>query len=131
MLWEDVREWFDAEDAPLHDGCVAGAGAWQAVAGLARARGWRVEEDECTLHVWPGEGFLVNFFDGGDDVLFDIHVGELQGQERLDLLGAFMRELGQAFGRVVALTFEACDPLEMPYLHYDPVVDGFVLDLEV
>ncbi|GAA3663901.1 hypothetical protein GCM10022267_57620 [Lentzea roselyniae] len=133
LRWSDVREWFDPDDAPLHDGCVAGVGAeaWAAVVGLVREKGWRREEDEVRFSVWPAEGFLVNFFEADDDVvLFDIDVRELQGQERLDLLGAFLRELGQAFGRPVALTFEGFDPSEMPYLHYDPVADGFVLDRE-
>ncbi|MEV6714371.1 hypothetical protein AB0M48_20310 [Lentzea sp. NPDC051208] len=100
-----------------------------AVADLVAARGRRSELDRATLHVWPDEGFLVNFFEAGEDeVLFDVDVRELQGQERLDLLGVFLRELGLAFGRPVALTFEGCDPSEVPYLHYDPVADGFVLD---
>ncbi|MFS8103657.1 hypothetical protein LFM09_41690 [Lentzea alba] len=135
LRWADVRGWFDPQDAPLHDGCVAGVGpeAWEAVAEFVRARGWRFKEPEsegATFSVWPAEGFLVNFFDAGGDVLFDIDVRELQGQERLDLLGAFLRALGRRFGLPVALTFEACDPSEMPYLHYDPVADGFVLDRE-
>ncbi|MDX8056024.1 hypothetical protein SK571_42165 [Lentzea sp. BCCO 10_0798] len=133
LWWSDVREWFAPEDGPLHDGCVAGVGpgAWLAVADLAAVRGWWSELDEGTLRVWPGEGFLVNFFEAvEDEVLFDVDVRELQGQERLDLLGAFLRELGLAFGRPVALAFEGCDPSEEPYLHYDPVADGFVLDRE-
>jgi hypothetical protein len=38
--------------------------------------------------------------------------------------------VGRAFGRRVALAFEGVDPAARPYLHYDPVVDGFVLDRE-
>ncbi|MGI5504410.1 hypothetical protein [Lentzea sp. CA-135723] len=99
--WSDVREWFDPDDGVLHDGCVVGSvsGAWAAVAGLVRARGWRSAGPEpcvATLQVWPADGFLVNFFESaGDEVLFDV---------------------------------EGLDPSEEPYLHYDPVVDGFVLD---
>lgn len=133
LRWSDVREWFAPEDGPLHDGCVGGVGpgSWQAVAELVRARGWPSEERDATLSVWPAEGFLVNFFEAYDeDVLFDVDVRELQGQERLDLLAAFLRELGRAFRRPVALTFEGCDPGKVPYLHYEPEVDGFVLDRE-
>jgi hypothetical protein len=138
LVWADVREWFDPEvpgnDMPLHDACVLGVvpDAWRAVADLVSVQGWRSELDESTLHVWPAEGFLVNFFDlGRDEVAFDIDTRELQGQQRVDLLAAFMRELGQAFRLPVALTSEGSDPREGAYLHYDPVVDGFVLDREL
>ncbi|MEV6244351.1 hypothetical protein [Lentzea sp. NPDC051838] len=134
LRWDDVREWFDPVDGCLHDGCVdrVGPGAWLAVVALVREKGWPFEERELSLAVWPAEGFQVNFFEsaGDYDVLFDIHVGELQGQGRLDLLSAFLRGLGREFGRPVALAFEGCDPSEVPYLHYDPVVDGFVFDRE-
>ena len=91
LRWSDVREWFDPEDAPLHDGCVVGVvpGAWRAVGEFVRARGWPIKETEGL------------FFEADEEVVFD---GE------------------------VALTFEGCDPTKMPYLHYDPVTDGFVLD---
>ncbi|MFD4676709.1 hypothetical protein ACFWNN_43805 [Lentzea sp. NPDC058450] len=130
LRWSDVGEWFDPDDGALHDGCVVGAvpGAWRAVADLVTARGWSVQRGELSMLVSPAEGFFVNFFEVGDEVVFDVHVGELQGQERLDLLSAFLRELGQAFGKPVALTFEGLDPAEEPYLHFDPAIDGFVLD---
>ena len=130
LRWSDVGEWFGPDDGALHDGCVVGVvpDAWQAVAGLVEARAWAARKGEGSLLVTVAEGFLVNFFEVHDEVVFDVHVGELQGQERLDLLSAFLRDLGQVWGKPVALTFEGLDPAKDPYLHYDPAVDGFVLD---
>ncbi|MET8756805.1 hypothetical protein [Lentzea sp. NPDC004782] len=134
LWWSDVREWFDPSDAYLHDGCVVGAGRGgrAAVDGLVQARGWRSEVlMGGTLAVWPAEGFQVNFLlVEGEDLDFDIDVRELQGQDRVDLLGAFLRAVGQAFGRPVALAFEGLDPRNVPYLHYDSKADDFVLDRE-
>ncbi|HEX8866337.1 MAG TPA: hypothetical protein VF821_11835 [Lentzea sp.] len=46
-----------------------------------RCRGWRSEAAVSTLHVWPADGFLVNFFDWvGDEVCFDVDTRELQGR---------------------------------------------------
>lgn len=134
LRWNDAREWMDPEmgnDMPLHDGCVVGVvpGAWRAVAGLVRAQGWRFQElepDGGTFHVWPAEGFMVNFFDVDDEVVFDIDTRELQGQERVDLLAAFLRDLGRAFGLPVALALEGLDPLKKAYLQYEPAGDEFV-----
>ncbi|GLY52211.1 hypothetical protein [Lentzea sp. NBRC 102530] len=130
LRWSDVSEWLDPDHGALHDGCVIGVvpGAWQAVADLVKARAWSAREGEGTLLVSPAEGFFVNFFEVPDEVVFDVHVGELQGQQRLDLLSAFLRELGQVWAKPVALAFEGLDPAQEPYLHYDPVADGFVLD---
>lgn len=84
-----------------------------------------------TLAVWPVEGFQVNFLLAeGEDLDFDIDVRELQGQDRVDLLGVFLRAVGQAFGLPVALTFEGHDPRKVSYLHYDPKADDFVLERE-
>ena len=44
-------------------------------------------------------------------------------------VGRIKPDRGQVvFDGEVAMTFEGCDPTKMPYLHYDPVTDGFVLD---
>ncbi|WP_394615325.1 hypothetical protein JNUCC0626_36845 [Lentzea sp. JNUCC 0626] len=130
LRWSDVSEWFDPDDGALHDGCVVGVvpDAWRAVADFVTGSAWSARKGEGSLLVSPAEGFFVNFFEVPDEVVFDVHVGELQGQERLDLLSAFLREVGQAWGKPVALTFEGLDPAKEPYLHYDPVADGFVLD---
>ncbi|MET9228355.1 hypothetical protein [Lentzea sp. NPDC003310] len=135
LRWDDVRGWMDpalGNDMPLHDGCVLGEvrEAWRAIAELARARGWRTlgpESDGATYHVWPAEGFMVNFFECHDEVVFDVDTRELQGQERLDLLAAFMRELGLEFGLSVALALEGLDPSQNAYLRYEPTSDEFVV----
>lgn len=131
LRWSDVGGWYDPPDAPLHDGCVVGAGGQRAVVELVRRQGWRSEElASGTLAVWPADGFQVNFFDcGGEDVDFDIDVRELRGQERLDLLSAFLRVMGQAFRAPVAMRGEGDDP-GFSLFHYDPETDEFVLDAE-
>ena len=68
---------------------------------------------------------MVNFFDA-DEAVFDIDTRELQGQERVDLLAAFLADLGRAFGFPVALAVEGLDPLKKAYLRYEPADDEFV-----
>lgn len=151
LLWDDVREWFDPEcNGVLPDVHVSGATVedWQAVVDLVRSKGWAFEyavdgretrlptsvvdmlslgdRAGVTLKVWPASGVLAVFRPYCvEQIDFDVDLRELQGQQRLDVLCAFLRAIGRRLGKAVVMTPEGA--AEVPALGYDREVDRVVL----
>src|SRR5215467_646964 len=129
LLWDDVKDWFDPEThGTLPNVCVPQTGVpdWQATVDLVRSRWWAYDyaEDSTVvripgrvetmfargatvsvrLTVWPTRGMAVNFFPyGPDEVRCDVDIREIQTQERLDALCAFLRAVGRRLGRPVLM----------------------------
>ncbi|MFD6432630.1 hypothetical protein [Streptomyces venezuelae] len=101
---------------------------WQAVLDLVAEKGWkhqyfegervlpvpraeavlsRAADAECPdLRVWPTAGVLAIFsFHADVEVDFDIDIDlrKLQGQDRLDVLCGFLREIGRRLGKPVLM----------------------------
>ncbi|WP_394297859.1 hypothetical protein [Streptomyces globisporus] len=133
-------------------GCAgSGAGQHGGAADLLWEKGWKCQysegeavlpvpraEDvlsrpmdaECpSLRVWPTADVLAIFRFLDDQVVdFDVDLRELQGQERLDVLCGFLREIGRRLGKPVLMEAEgACGH---PILGFDVEVDRVVLLLE-
>jgi hypothetical protein len=151
VRWDDVRAWFDPEaNGYLPDVCVRGTtiADWQDLLALIRAQGWAVEYSEdgrilrlpdraedlldrhdgahVLLKVWPAPEVAVHFFPyAAEQIDGDVDLRELQGQERLDLLCGFLRDVGRALGKPVWMTSEA-SPGE-PLLAYRVEADQVVL----
>jgi len=154
LLWDDVSSFFDPDamgslpDVRVPDVSVEG---WQAVLDLVAEKGWKCEYlegatvlavpraeavlsrpvgAECpTLRVWPTAGVLAVFRFLNDEVVdFDVDLRELQGQERLDVLCGFLREIGRRLGRPVLMDGEgSCG---RPILGFDVESDRVVLLME-
>jgi len=154
LLWDDVSSFFDPDameslpDVRVPDVSVEG---WQAVLDLVAEKGWKCEYlegatvlavpraeavlsrpvgAECpTLRVWPTADVLAVFRFLDDEVVdFDVDLRELQGQERLDVLCGFLREIGRRLGRPVLMDGEgACG---RPILGFDVESDRVVLLME-
>ncbi|MFD0375712.1 hypothetical protein [Streptomyces sp. NPDC127112] len=127
LLWDDVSCFFDPDlMGALPDVRVPGCSVedWQAVLDLVEERGWKCQysegevvlavpraeavlsrpaDAECpTLRVWPTDGVLAIFrFVEAEVIDFDVDLRELQGQERLDVLCGFFREIGRRLGKPV------------------------------
>jgi hypothetical protein len=151
VRWDDVREWFDPEaNGALPDVCVRGTtiADWQGLIDLIRAQGWAVEyaedgrilrlpdraEDLLDRHegahvvvkVWPAPEVQVNFFPyAAEQIDGDVDVRELEGQERLDILCGFLRDVGRALGKPVWMTPEGSP--DEPLLAYRVEADQVVL----
>ncbi|MEU6865841.1 hypothetical protein ABZ924_21715 [Streptomyces sp. NPDC046876] len=151
LLWDDVSCFFDPDlmgslpdvrvpDASMQD--------WQAVLDLVEARGWKCQYSEgetvlpvpraesvlsrpadaegADLRVWPVADVLAIFRFHDDEVIdFDVDLRELQGQERLDVLCSFMREVGRCLGKPVLMDPEG--DYGHPVLGFDVEADRVVL----
>jgi hypothetical protein len=145
LRWDDVKDWFDpiengsAPDLLVADTTVAD---WEALLTLARSRGWRIafsygegevplpkspdglfESDpqgrQRYLQIWPDPRIEIIFRPWSpDEIVGDVSLVELQGQERLHVLCEVLRTLGTALGRPVALHAEGGDS-HPPILKYD------------
>lgn len=84
-----------------NEGCLGrGAGQHGGVAAGAAAR----------RRVWPTADVLAIFRFLDDEVVdFDTDLRELQGQERLDVLCGFLREIGWWLGKPVLMGAEGAD----------------------
>jgi hypothetical protein len=142
VRWEDVQEWFDLEEnGSLPDVQVPNTtiADWQALIDLIRAKGWGVEYSEdgrivrlpdrvedmldrpnqtgVELKVWPIPEILVIFRPYGvEQIDGDVDLQELQGQGRLDILCAFLRDIGSTLGKPVLLTPEGAP--DQPVMGY-------------
>lgn len=81
------------------------------------ARGTGAETAE--LRVWPVPGVLAIFrFWSETEISFDVDLRELQGQQGVDVLCAFLRAIGSRLGKPVLMTPEGGSQ-EHPVLGYD------------
>jgi hypothetical protein len=87
----------------------------------------RPTDAECPeLRVWPTADVLAIFrFLADDEVDFDLDLRELQGQDRLDVLCAFLREIGRRLGKPVLMDPEG--EYGRPVLGFDVEADRVVL----
>lgn len=143
--WDRVESALLAEGGTLPDGAVTGTvlSDWQAVLGLIGRQPWSCEftmdgeprpvpASAARLFDVPGGGLLavqiapgiqINVFpNAATEILFDFSTEEIQGG-RLAEVGTFVRELGLAVGKPVALSHEGDDSLV--FLTYDPESDTF------
>lgn len=67
----------------------------------------------------------VNFFPGGEEILFDIDLREITSQEALDALASVISQLGCALDLPVALSSEG--DFEDVVIRYDPTSGEFSL----
>lgn len=78
------------------------------------------------LRVWPDSVVLAIFRPySADSIDFDVDLRELQGQQRLDILCAFLATIGRRLGKPVLMAPEGDD--EHPVLGFQPEVDRVVL----
>lgn len=153
IRWADVEEWFDpsrngsAPDVVVPDTAVAD---WEALLGLIRSEGWRCEyefgEEQRPLPssatelfepdpegrgrrlwVWPDPGleWIVRPWTP-DEVVSDVNLHEIQGQERLDAFCRFLRTLGAALGRPVLMYAEGAYGDYPPMMAYELAEDRVV-----
>ncbi|MFD9687160.1 hypothetical protein ACFY2K_27300 [Kitasatospora sp. NPDC001309] len=152
LVWDDVANMFDPSDGgTLPDVMVDSTTAadWQLLLDLVRERGWAYEYDEgdavrplpaaaavlarpddaeCpSLVVRPTAEVCAIFrFYAAEAIDFDVSLLELQGQERLDVLCAFLTAIGQRLGKPVVMYAEGGYP-NCPMIGYDPEADRVVL----
>ncbi|MFI5881920.1 hypothetical protein [Streptomyces sp. NPDC051554] len=151
LLWDDVKCFFDPDSTgSLPDVRVPNASMedWQAVLDLVAEKGWKCQysegqtvlsvpraevvlsrptDAECPeLRVWPTVDVLAIFrFHAADEVDFDVDLRELQGQDRLDVLCDFFREIGRRLGRPVLMDPEG--EYGHPVLGFDVEADRVLL----
>ncbi|MET7478196.1 hypothetical protein ABZT17_28060 [Streptomyces sp. NPDC005648] len=151
LLWADVAYFFDTDlRGVLPDVRVPGTSVedWQALLDLVAERGWRCEYAEGQvvlpvpsartvlsrpagaeypeLRVWPSTDVLAIFrFSAADEIDFDVDLRELQGQERLDILCRFFRDIGRRLGKPVLMDPEG--DYGHPVLGFDVDADRVVL----
>ncbi|MEU9139502.1 hypothetical protein AB0D33_26690 [Streptomyces sp. NPDC048404] len=151
LLWDDVKSFFDLDlMGSLPDARVpnASVGDWQAVLDLVAEKGWTCQYSEGEtvlpvpraeavlsraadaespdLRVWPTADVLAIFrFHADDEVDFDVDLRELQGQDRLDVLCGFLREIGRRLGKPVFMDPEG--EYGHPVLGFDVEADRVVL----
>lgn len=73
----------------------------------------------------PMSTVQVNFFPGGEEILFDIDLREITSQEALDALASVISQLGCALDLPVALSSEG--DFEDVVIRYDPTSGEFSL----
>ncbi|MFG2396478.1 hypothetical protein [Streptomyces lydicus] len=151
LLWDDVKCFFDPDlmgslqDVRVPDATVHN---WQDVLDLVGERGWKCQYSEgetvlplpCAeavlsrpadaacpnLRVWLTADVLAIFrFSSDEEIDFDVDLRELQGQERLDVLCGFLREIGRRLGKPVLMDPEGV--CGHPVLGFDVEADRVVL----
>jgi hypothetical protein len=151
LWWDDVKNFFDPDlMGTLPDVSVGGVSVedWQAVLDLVRSSGWAWEYREgevvgslpsaevvfarpagsemVDLRVWPDPAVLAIFRPySADSIDFDVDLRELQGQQRLDILCAFLATIGRRLGKPVLMAPEGDE--EYPVLGFQPEADRVVL----
>jgi hypothetical protein len=152
LRWDEARNFFDPDlMGTLPDIFVPNASAedWQAIFDLVEARGWPWEflpgdttlplptaadvlarpagAETVELKVWPVPGVLAIFrLMSAEQIDFDVDLRELQGQDGVDTVCAFLREIGQELGKPVLMTPE-CGSQAHPVLGFDPALNRVVL----
>jgi hypothetical protein len=149
IAWDDVKEWFDlaengsAPDVIVHDTTLAD---WERLLELMRSEGWRCDYDfreqglplpvsaaeifvrdpdgeRPTLRVWPGlelEWIIRPW--STDEIVSDVSLHDIQGQERLDAFCRFLRTLGARLGKRI-LVYAEGDLQRPPMMAYEVVDD--------
>lgn len=146
IRWGDVKEWFDpsengsAPDVVVPDMTLAD---WESLFGLIRSECWPCEYDFQdqrlslpesaaelfvpdpegwlrTLWVWPDPDleWIVRPY-SPDEILSDVSLYEIQGQERLDTFCDFLRTLGTALRKRVLMYSEGAYDDYPPMLAYE------------
>lgn len=142
LVWDDVAHYFELDgsllDAYVFDVSMAD---WQHVIDVVRAQRWRLDytvggssqplpqqssdifaargDASTTLTIWPTPDIAVNtHFFSDDEIEFDFEPGELQGQDPLDVLCAFLRTIGGTLNKPIVLTPE--NNPDWPLLTYTP-----------
>jgi hypothetical protein len=128
---------------------VASAEDWQAIFDLVEACGWQWEflqgdtmlplpvaadvlarpadAETVTLRVWPIPGVLAIFRPmSAEEIDFDVDLRELQGQDGVDTLCAFLSEIGRQLGKPVLMTSEGGSQAH-PVLGFDPALNRVIL----
>jgi hypothetical protein len=78
------------------------------------------------LRVWPTAAVLAIFrFRADDEVDFDVDLRGLQGQDRLEVFGGFLRKIGRRPGKPVLMDSEG--DCGCPVLGFDVEADRVVL----
>jgi hypothetical protein len=148
LVWDDVAAYFEL-DGSLRDAYVfdVSMADWQHVIDVVRTQRWRLDytvdgssqplpqrssdifaargDTSTTLTIWPTPDIAVNtHFFSADEIEFDFDPGELQGQDRLDVLCAFLRTIGGTLNKLVVLTPE--NNPGWPLLTYTPDDDRVI-----
>ncbi|MFF3213116.1 hypothetical protein ACFYYB_20880 [Streptomyces sp. NPDC002886] len=153
LRWDEVSSLFGKEGSCILEGWVEGAGleGWRAVLDLVTENGWRGEYsvtegdplplpsaealfdrpvggDRPRLRVWPHPEVLV-IFDALSvaEVDFDVDICQLQGQERVDVLGGFLGAVGRRLRRPVVLVSEGDEGRGRPLIGFDVGRDRVLL----
>ncbi|MEU8230291.1 hypothetical protein AB0C12_11885 [Actinoplanes sp. NPDC048967] len=150
IRWVDVAEWFDpsqngsAPDVVVPDTARAD---WEALLELIRSEGWRCEYqvgDERrplpaaaaelfdsnlkgslrSVWVWPDPGleWIIRPWTSGE-IVSDVSLHEIQGQERLDAFCRFLRTLGAALSKSVLVYAEGTFDSHPPMMAYESAND--------
>jgi hypothetical protein len=133
LQWDHVKEWFNPhENGAVPDLVVAGTSLadWEALLALIRSEGWRSEYEFGdhpadlpssaaklfdsgpegwlrSLRVWPDPNIEIIFRPWNvDEIVGDVSLFDLHGQERLDLFCGILRLLGRALDKRVAVYAE-------------------------
>lgn len=145
LLWNDVKQWFDpVENGNAPDVVVADTtwAHWQVLLDLVRSNGWlcRYErgdretavpefaadlfpadnrEQMTLLTVWPDPDleWMIRPW-AVEEILSDVDLHQIQGQERLDAFCRFLRTLGDALRKDVFVYSEG-DNTYPPMMTYD------------
>lgn len=145
LVWSDVAHHFEV-DGSLLDAYVFGVSVadWQHVIDVVRTQSWSLDytvdgssrplperavdiftagsRASLTLHIRPTPDILVNtHFFSDDEIEFDFAPGELQGQDRLDVLCSFLRTIGSTLDKPIVVTPE--NTPGRPLLTYTPSDD--------
>ncbi|WP_433723475.1 hypothetical protein ACQP2Y_00360 [Actinoplanes sp. CA-051413] len=150
IRWVDVAEWFDpSQNGSAPDVVVPGTAIadWEALLGLIRSEGWRCEYeigDERrplpaaaaelfdpnlegllrSVWVWPDPGleWIIRPWTP-DEIVSDVSLHEIQGQERLDAFCRFLRTVGAALGKSVLVYAEGAFDSYPPMMAYESAED--------
>jgi hypothetical protein len=149
LLWDDVKQWFDpVENGTATDVIVANTtlADWQLLLDLIRLHEWACEYERGDLpapvpdsagklfpgetvdhvhqlRVWPDPDleWIIRPW-AVEEILSDVDLHQIQGQERLDTFCRFLRTLGHALQKEV-LVYSEGDNTRPPMLAYDAAAD--------
>ncbi|MFI5735913.1 hypothetical protein ACIA49_37720 [Kribbella sp. NPDC051587] len=153
LRWEEVQNFFDPDlmgalpDLWIPDSTVED---WQSVFDLVQSSEWTwtfliggraqplpraadvlsrpADAELADLHVDPAVGVRVIFRPMQSvEVNFDVDLRELQGQQGVDTLSAFLCTLGRRLAKPVLMGDEGGWGRNQPVLGFDPAADNVVL----